>query len=126
MPGIGIYRSSMQTPWVIEEPRAPEQQIDMIILHFTELNYEQSFRVLTEPHTVSAHYLVREDGRIDNLVSLKSKAWHAGSSYWRWKEKINNNSIGIEIVNLGYDDSCYDLDSNKKASECQVFSFTEQ
>lgn len=85
--------------------------------------------MLTEPHTVSAHYLVREDGRVDSLVSLKNKAWHAGSSYWRGKEKINNNSIGIEIVNLGYqneDDSCFELDSNKLASECFVYPFTEE
>jgi len=58
VPGMAIYRASPLTPWVIEEPRASDQPIDMIILHFTELNYLDSFRVLTTPHTVSAHYLV--------------------------------------------------------------------
>lgn len=122
---MAIYRASALTKWIIDEPRASDQPIDMIILHFTELNYLDSFRVLTTPHTVSAHYLVREDGRVDNLVSLKNKAWHAGVSYWRGKEKINNNSVGIEIVNLGVkDESCFDLDSSRKSEECFVYKFT--
>jgi N-acetylmuramoyl-L-alanine amidase len=52
---------------------------------------------------VSAHYLVWEDGLIDQLVAESDRAWHAGKSWWKGEGDLNSASIGIEIVNPGHD-----------------------
>ena len=51
---------------------------------------------------VSSHYLVHEDGRIDQLVAEARRAWHAGVSSWKGVTDINSCSVGIEIVNPGH------------------------
>ena len=74
-----------------------------LILHYTALDDEKSIRVLTE-QTVSAHYLVNdfEDKEIYQLVDENKRAYHAGISAWRKDKNLNDNSIGIEIVNNGF------------------------
>jgi N-acetylmuramoyl-L-alanine amidase len=52
---------------------------------------------------VSAHYLIWEDGRIDQLVSESRRAWHAGKAFWKGERDLNSTSIGVEIVNPGHD-----------------------
>jgi N-acetyl-anhydromuramoyl-L-alanine amidase len=49
---------------------------------------------------VSAHFLVRRDGRITQFVSCDSRAWHAGKSSWRGREDCNDFSVGIELEGL--------------------------
>lgn len=75
-----------------------------IVLHYTALNDEKSVSVLTQ-QAVSAHYLVnsKEDREIYQLVDENKRAYHAGVSYWRGAEQLNNTSIGIEIVNEAKD-----------------------
>ncbi|MCW5619929.1 MAG: 1,6-anhydro-N-acetylmuramyl-L-alanine amidase AmpD [Burkholderiales bacterium] len=46
---------------------------------------------------VSAHFLVRRDGRLVQFVSCDRRAWHAGASRWRGRERCNDFSIGIEL-----------------------------
>lgn len=46
---------------------------------------------------VSAHFLVRRDGRMLQFVSCDKRAWHAGVSQWRGRERCNDFSIGIEL-----------------------------
>ena len=46
---------------------------------------------------VSAHFLIRRDGRVIQFVSTKDMAWHAGLSQWRDREKCNEFSLGIEL-----------------------------
>ncbi|MGB3624576.1 MAG: N-acetylmuramoyl-L-alanine amidase, partial [Henriciella sp.] len=53
--------------------------------------------------SVSAHYMVREDGEIVALVDEDKRAWHAGVSSWQGDTDLNSRSIGIEIVNGGHD-----------------------
>jgi len=79
--------------------------IDMIVLHYTGMTSgEEALARLTDPAShVSSHYLVDEDGRIDQLVPEAQRAWHAGLSSWRGITDINSCSIGIEIVNPGHD-----------------------
>ncbi len=80
--------------------------IDVLVLHYTELPLEESLRVLTDatrPLRVSSHYVLAEDGTVYRLVPEDRVAWHAGISYWRGRERLNETSIGIEIVNLDGD-----------------------
>lgn len=51
---------------------------------------------------VSCHYLVNRKGQIINIVEDENIAWHAGKSKWKNFINLNNNSIGIELVNKGH------------------------
>jgi AmpD protein len=46
---------------------------------------------------VSAHFLIRRDGRIVQFVPCGLRAWHAGMSSWSGRERCNDFSIGIEL-----------------------------
>jgi AmpD protein len=46
---------------------------------------------------VSAHFFVRRDGGLIQFVSCRRRAWHAGVSSWRGRERCNDFSIGIEL-----------------------------
>jgi AmpD protein len=46
---------------------------------------------------VSAHFLIRRDGELIQFVSCSRRAWHAGVSSWRGRERCNDFSVGIEL-----------------------------
>jgi AmpD protein len=46
---------------------------------------------------VSAHFLVRREGEVVQFVPLQERAWHAGASRWRGRERCNDFSVGIEL-----------------------------
>lgn len=46
---------------------------------------------------VSAHFFIRRDGTIVQFVSADRRAWHAGVSRHRGRERCNDFSIGIEV-----------------------------
>jgi AmpD protein len=46
---------------------------------------------------VSAHFFIRRDGTLVQFVSCNDRAWHAGASCWRGRERCNDFSIGIEL-----------------------------
>ena len=54
---------------------------------------------------VSAHCLIQRNGHIIQYVSFNDKAWHAGVSAYKSREKCNDFSIGIELE--GTDDIPY-------------------
>lgn len=55
---------------------------------------------------VSAHVLIRRDGEVVQFVPFAERAWHAGASSFRGRERCNDYSIGIEIE--GEDDTPYE------------------
>lgn len=76
--------------------------IEYVILHYTEMPFFEALSRLTAHESqVSCHYLIREDGQIFRLVNDDMIAWHAGESFWGNSIKLNQNSIGIELDNLG-------------------------
>ncbi len=79
--------------------------VDCLILHYTGMKTAgDALERLCDPRAkVSAHYFIHEDGRILRLVDEDKRAWHAGVSYWRGRERLNDCSIGIEIVNPGHE-----------------------
>ena len=46
---------------------------------------------------MSAHFLVRRDGELVQFVPCAQRAWHAGASNWRGRERCNDFSVGIEL-----------------------------
>jgi len=77
---------------------------DCVILHYTGMaSGEAALERLCDPAAeVSCHYVVWEDGRIDQLVAENRRAWHAGASRWKGARDINSRSIGVELVNPGH------------------------
>jgi N-acetylmuramoyl-L-alanine amidase len=80
-----------------------ERRPNFVILHYTSNdNADAALRTLTDPIAkVSAHYLIRRDGRIVALVDERVRAWHAGVSAWGGNRDVNSASIGIELDNDG-------------------------
>lgn len=64
---------------------------------------------------VSAHLLIRRDGSMIQFVPFHKRAWHAGISHFRGREKCNDFSIGIEVE--GTDDLAYETIQYKKLAE---------
>ncbi|MDQ3259582.1 MAG: 1,6-anhydro-N-acetylmuramyl-L-alanine amidase AmpD [Pseudomonadota bacterium] len=46
---------------------------------------------------VSSHLFIRRDGELIQFVSCLKRAWHAGLSSWRGRERCNDFSIGVEL-----------------------------
>ncbi|SAL02416.1 N-acetyl-anhydromuranmyl-L-alanine amidase [Caballeronia calidae] len=46
---------------------------------------------------VSAHFVIRRGGEIQQFVSCDERAWHAGVSSFCGRERCNDFSIGIEL-----------------------------
>ena len=46
---------------------------------------------------VSSHFLIRRDGELVQFVPPERRAWHAGVSSWRGRERCNDFSIGVEL-----------------------------
>lgn len=55
---------------------------------------------------VSSHILIRRDGEIIQYVPFHARAWHAGVSSYRGRERCNDFSVGIELE--GTDDLPYE------------------
>lgn len=66
-------------------------------------------------HTrVSAHFLVRRDGALQQFVPVHLRAWHAGLSRWRGAERCNDYSVGLEL------EGCDDLRFTNAQYRCAI------
>ena len=81
------------------------KQIKFIIFHYTGMkNESDALKRLTDIQSeVSSHYLIKNNGAIIKLIPDLYVAWHAGKSSWKNYKSLNQNSIGIEITNPGYE-----------------------
>jgi N-acetyl-anhydromuramyl-L-alanine amidase AmpD len=96
-------------------------QVRFLVLHYTSSNWQRSLQLLRLPeYEVSSHYLIPETNDdsyrkseldIYQLVDETDRAWHAGKSRWEDGENINDQSIGIELVNRS---KCYYQENNDK------------
>jgi len=60
---------------------------------------------------VSAHVVIRRDGRPVQFVPFGERAWHAGQSSWQGRDACNDYSIGIECEgadDVPYEDAQYE------------------
>lgn len=65
--------------------------IRQIVIHDIEGTHDGAVSVFQNPNKwASAHYIVRADGRVTQMVETKNEAFHAGN------KTVNMHSIGIE------------------------------
>jgi len=83
------------------------RNIKFIIIHYTGMRKELSAidRLCDIKSRVSAHYFIKKNGSVLNLVPPLYEAWHAGKSSWKSLKSLNKYSIGIEIQNSGHDNN---------------------
>ncbi len=94
---------------MIERPSpnfdARDGTVRAVVLHYTGMKTaEDAIERLCDPAAkVSAHYLVTEEGEVVRMVAEGDRAWHAGQSHWRGMHRLNDVSVGVEIVNPGHE-----------------------
>ncbi|MFJ9348825.1 N-acetylmuramoyl-L-alanine amidase [Streptomyces sp. NPDC101237] len=84
--------------WVAASPanyrtanRPDDYPVDRVVIHVTQGGYASAVKVFQDPaHEAAAHYIVRKDGRITQLVRELDVAFHAGN------RSYNERSVGIE------------------------------
>ncbi len=82
-----------------------DERVQYVILHYTSTGLERSLQLLTKGE-VSSHYLIDAGpATVYQLVDESKRAWHAGESEWEGRTWLNSTSIGIELVNAGYDET---------------------
>jgi len=99
-----------------QDARPPETVIDLLVIHNISLPpgefggdwIDDLFLNRLDPRAhpyftpiaavrVSAHLLIRRDGRLIQYVPCERRAWHAGVSSFQGRERCNDYSIGIEL-----------------------------
>ena len=102
-----------------------KKKVKFIILHYTGMQSEGAAieKLTNKKSLVSSHYLINREGRIIKLVEEKKIAWHAGKSKWRHFTNLNNQSIGIELVNKGHQFG-YENFSKKQISKLELLCKT--
>ena len=82
-----------------------KSSIKFIIIHYTGMQsvIESINRLKNIKSKVSCHYFIDRKGSITQMVNDNQVAWHAGKSKWKSFKNLNENSIGIELVNKGHE-----------------------
>jgi len=93
----------INSPCFTKRKRKPSK-IKFIIIHYTGMQSKRVSiqRLISKRHKVSCHYLIDRSGKIIQMVDENKVAWHAGKSKWKNFINLNNNSLGIELVNRGH------------------------
>lgn len=109
---LGIFLlivSCSNLPLSYMQSKNYSQRVKFLVMHYTAIDYQKSVRALVDEGGLSSHYLIPErndpsyqdtDLKVIQLVEESDRAWHAGNSYWQGREDLNDQSIGIEIVNV--------------------------
>ena len=102
-----------------------KKDIKFIIIHYTGMKKELAAinRLCDVKSKVSAHYFVKKNGSVLNLVPPLYEAWHAGKSGWKNFKFLNRYSIGIEIQNSGHDNKYENFTSKQIYSTKKLLSY---
>ena len=81
------------------------RRIKYVIIHYTGMRDQKSAikRLQSKVAKVSCHYLISRGGKVYQMVRDLDVAWHAGKSKWGKDINLNSKSIGIELVNKGFE-----------------------
>lgn len=94
----------VEMPSQHQDDRPADAVIDAIVVHDTETPGVRDATTIVNwfkhPRSkVSAHYIIGKRGELIQCVPDARRAWHAGPSKLEEREKVNDFSIGIELVN---------------------------
>lgn len=109
--GCLVLSACSAFPMVHSQSDNFNSRVNHLVIHFTSEDFERSLAILTgqTDRRVSAHFLLPDPAdksylsaklKVYALVNTSDRAWHAGQSYWAGKTGLNDQSIGIEVVNL--------------------------
>ena len=102
-----------------------QKDIKFIIIHYTGMNTEFAAinKLCNIKSKVSAHYFIKKNGKIINMVPDTYIAWHAGESLWKSFNSLNKYSIGIEISNPGHNNNYKNFSFNQISSLSKLIKF---
>lgn len=111
--GISLPPGEFGGPW-----------IDRLFTNALPAGHHAYFAQIAD-RKVSSHLLIRRDGETVQYVPFHRRAWHAGVSQYRGRERCNDFSIGIELE--GTDDSAYEPSQYRELSKvilqlCNAYS----
>lgn len=111
--------------WVAASPanyrhadRPDDYPVDRVVVHVTQGGYASAVKVFQDPaHQAAAHYIVRADGRVTQLIRELDVAFHAGN------RSFNERSVGIEHVGFvddpkSFTDAMYASSARLTAAIC--------
>ncbi|GAA0310122.1 N-acetylmuramoyl-L-alanine amidase [Streptomyces polychromogenes] len=88
-PGVG-WTAASPANWRMAD-RPDDYRVDRIVVHVTQGDFASSVDAFKNPfHKASAHYIVRRDGHVEQMVRELDVAFHAGN------RSMNERSVGIE------------------------------
>ncbi|MGQ9658516.1 MAG: 1,6-anhydro-N-acetylmuramyl-L-alanine amidase AmpD [Thermochromatium sp.] len=112
----GWLADAERRPSPNQDARPPGTVIDLLVIHNISLppgefggdGIDALFHNRLDPNDhpsfapiaamrVSAHLLIRRDGRLIQYVPCERRAWHAGVSSFQGHGRCNDYSIGIEL-----------------------------
>lgn len=118
-PGLdadGWFEGARRIPSPNQDERPHGEQVSLVVIHNISLppgqfggdGVIQLFTNRLDPAAhpyyqaihalrVSAHFFIRRDGELIQFVPCGRRAWHAGVSCWRGRERCNDFSLGIEL-----------------------------
>ena len=105
-----------------------KKSIKFIIIHYTGMQSEIASikRLKNRKAKVSCHYLISRKGEITQMVKENKVAWHAGKSKWKNFNNLNDNSIGIELVNKGHEFGYQNFSKNQLTSLISLCKFLKK
>lgn len=131
----GWLADALHHPSPNRDQRPPDTCIDLLVIHNISLPpgdfsgdwIDDLFLNRLDPaahpyfagiagQPVSAHLLIRRDGRLIQYVSCEDRAWHAGVSCFDGRERCNDFSIGIELE--GTDDTPFTEIQYARLTDC--------
>jgi len=112
----GWLDTARRLPSPNQDERPTGMAIDLLVIHYISLPaghfsgpaIEQLFLNRLDPSghpsfasleglRVSAHFLIRRRGELIQFVPGAARAWHAGVSSFKGRERCNDFSIGVEL-----------------------------
>lgn len=118
----GWLEGAAHVPSPNVDDRPPGARIELVVIHNISLppgsygggQVRALFTNSLDPHAhaffaevggvrVSAHMLIERDGTLTQFAPFERRAWHAGASKFRGRQRCNDFSVGIELEGTDFE-----------------------